>query len=262
MVKHIKVISERNQFGDLIVYRTQDEFGDILVIDCDLYRNLTFDSGLTQSSIDLRKPNKLVYEYTHAMMLVTAFVNPRHITILGLGGGCLLRSIRDVWPESKIHVVELRQRVYDVAVDYFGIPDHKNTTISIMDAEQHLMNAKDASSTIIFADMFTAYCMNPFQMQQHFIKQCYRGLSHNGWLVINYHELTALEADFFTFMRSIFADVYLYKTLIGNNNIIFASKCEMGSLSGYARAVRELEKKLGNRPLNLFNRLIHLCEID
>ena len=258
----MKVISDRDQFGNLIVYRTQDEFGDILVIDCELFRHLTFDSGLTQSSIDLRKPNKLVHEYTHAMVLVTAFVNPRHVTILGLGGGCLLRSISDIWPQSKIHVVELRKRVYEVAVDYFGIPNNKNTTISIMDAEQHLIDAEDASTTIIFADMFTAYCMNPFQMQQNFIKQCYRVLSNKGWLVINYHEITELEADFFKFMRSIFADVCIYKTVIGNNNIIFASKHAIDSLPGYAQAVRELEKRLGNQSLNLFNRLIQLREMD
>lgn len=262
MTKQVKVTPDSDRFGDPIVYRTNDEFGDILVIDRTLHRSLTFDSIFDQSSVDLRQPNRLVHEYTHAMMLVTAFVRPRHATLLGLGGGCLLRSMNNIWPQCKVHAIELRQRVYEVASDYFGIPNNKKIKISIADAEQYLIRSDDASTTIIFADMFTAYCMNPFQMQQNFINQCYRVLHKNGWLVINYHEITDLNTTFFNFMCSIFSDVFIYKTVIGNNHIIFASKDRVGALSYYELAVRALEKKLGNKALNFFNRLTRLNSAD
>ena len=224
MLKHTQTTSNRDRFGDLIVYRTHDAFGDILVLDRELLRSLTFDSIFDQSTMDLRKPNRLVHEYTHAMMLVTAFVKPRHVTILGLGGGCLLRSMNTIWPQCKVHAVELRQRVFEVALEYFGLPVNEKITLSIADAEHYLMHTKDASTMIIFADMFTAYCMNPFQMQQNFINQCYRVLNKKGWLVINYHEINELNTPFFNFMCSIFSDVFVYKTVAGNNNVIFASK--------------------------------------
>src|SRR5262249_21924672 len=97
--------------GD-IIYRTSDAWGDILVIDDEHYRNLTFDSIYEQSRMDRRNPHSLVYQYTRAMMLVLAFIKPRHATILGLGGGCLLRSLYHVLPKCELHTIELRQRVY------------------------------------------------------------------------------------------------------------------------------------------------------
>jgi len=261
LTKHIKVAPERDRFGDPIVYRTSDEYGDILVIDRESFRSLTFDSVFDQSCVDMRKPNSLVHEYTHAMMLVTAFVRPSHATILGLGGGCLLRSLHSVWPQCELHAVELRQRVYEVASEHFGIPFGKKISVSIADAEHYLINSEAASTTIIFADMFTAYCMNPFQMQQDFINQCYRVLNKKGWLVINYHEIPDLNTSFFKFICSLFSDVFVYKTVIGNNNIIFASKERADALPQYEVAVRALEKKLGSKSLNFFNRLTRLNSV-
>lgn len=245
-------------FGDPIIYQTCDEFGDILVIDRAPYRDLTFDSTYDQSSLDLRNPNSLVHEYTHAMMLVTSFIKPRHVTLLGLGGGCLLRSLYNVFPQCQLHAVELRQRVYEVASEFFGIPVSKKITVTISDAELYLNKADDASTDIIFADMFSAYCMNPLQMQEDFITQCVRVLNKKGWLVINYHDIPDLNTSFFKFLCSIFADVFVYKTVIGNNNILFASKERVDTIYQYETAVGVLEKKLGTKSLNFFNRLTRL----
>ena len=250
-----------DRFGDPIVYRTEDEYGDILVIDREHYRSLTFDSIYDQSCVDLRHPDTLIHEYTHAMMLATAFMKPRHVTILGLGGGCLLRSLHGLFPLCELHAVELRQRVYEVAAEYFGLPVHKKIIIHISDADHHLNNANDASTDIIFADMFTAYCMNPSQMQEDFITQCVRVLSKKGWLVINYHDIPDLNTSFFKFLCSVFSDVFVYKTVIGNNNILFASKDRVDALQLYEVAVGALEKKLGNKSLNFFNRLTRLNSV-
>ena len=255
------ITTQRDRFGDPILHRTSDEFGDILVIDRSTYRSLTFDSIFDQSSMDLRKPELLVHVYSHAMMLVTAFIKPRHATLLGLGGGCLLRSFHHVFPHCNVLAVELRQQVFEVASEFFGIPNNLKVTITIADAEYQLNHANDACTDIIFADMFTAYCMNPFQMQQHFINQCCRVLSKKGWLVINYHDIPDFNTEFFKFVGSIFSDVFVYKTVVGNNNVIFASKCRVDALHHYELAVLELEKKLGGRPLNVFNRLTRLNSV-
>lgn len=261
MFKQSKATPDYDYFGDPIVYRTTDEFGDILVIDRASYRSLTFDSVFDQSCLDLKKPNNLVHEYTHAMMLVTAFIKPHHATILGLGGGCLLRSLHSIWPQCELHAVELRQRVYEVASEYFGIPKSNKITVSIADAEQYLMCAKDASTTVIFADMFTAFCMNPLQEQQDFIKQCYRVLRKKGWLVINFHDIPDINTSFFKFICSVFSDVFVYKTVIGNNNILFASKDRVDALPQYESAVSALNKKIATKPLNFFNRLTRLNSV-
>lgn len=251
---------ERDLFGDPIICRTSDKFGDILVIDRSPFRVLTFDSSYDQSSIDLKNPDTLVHEYTRAMMLVLAFNKPRHAMILGLGAGCLLRSLHHALPQCEVQAIELRQRVYEVASEFFGIPVNKNITITISDAEHHLYISSEASTDIIFADMFSAYCMNPFQMQQDFVSQCYRVLNKSGWLVINYHDIPDLNTPFFNFICSIFSDVFLYKTVAGTNNVLFASKCAVKPLHYFKTAVVELEKKLGNKSINFFNRLTRLTK--
>lgn len=255
-------VNERDRFGDPILLRTCDEYGDILVIERDSYRSLTFDSIFDQSSLDLRKPDSLVHEYTHAMMLVLGFINKlRHATILGLGGGCILRSLHSAFPQCEVHAVELRRRVYEVASEFFGIPVSEKITVTISDAEHQLNVTDDASTDVIFADMYTAFCMNPFQMQQHFINQCHRVLNKKGWLVINYHDIPDINTSFFKFICSIFSDVFVYRTLIGNNNVIFASKDRVDALAHYEAAIPALEKKLKIKPLNFFNRLTRLNSV-
>ena len=204
----------------------------------------------------------MVHEYTHAMMLVLAFIRPQHAIFLGLGGGCLLRSLNNILPKCKLHAIELRQRVYEVAAEFFGLPSGNNITITISDAEQWLNNAAEMSTNIIFADMFNAYSMNPFQMQLNFINQCNRVLSKKGWLVINYHEVPDFNTSFFKLLNSIFSNVFIYKTITTNNNVIFASNGETDSLHHFDLAILRLEKKLGSRTINFFNRLSKLTIND
>lgn len=256
MPKHTIFTHRQESFRDSIVFRTHDKFGDILVTDRFPYRSLSFDSIYEQSCIDLIKPLELVHEYTHAMMLVLAFVRPKHATILGLGGGCLLRSLNSIFPKCDLHAVELRQRVYEAASEFFGLPDSKNITITISDAEQWLKNADDKSTDIVFADMFNAYSMNPFQIHMNFIHQCHRVLSKKGWLVVNYHERP--DPSFLKLLSGFFPDVFIYKTTTTTNNIIFASKGNIDSLQPFKLTILGLEKKLGNRSINFFNRLIKL----
>lgn len=252
---------EYDLYGDPILFRTSDEFGDILVIDRSPYRVLTFDSNFDQSSIDLRNPSILVHEYTRAMMLTLAFIKPRHAIMLGLGGGCLLRSLHNLLPQCEVHAIELRQRVYEVAAEFFGIPLNKKISITINDAEYHLNNTNAASTDIIFADMFSAYCMNPLQMQQDFVNQCHRVLNKKGWLVINYHDIPDLNTSFFKFMCSIFTDVFIYKTVAHNNHVVFASKEPVDALHHFKLSIVELERKLGSTSINFLNRLTRLNSV-
>lgn len=247
-----------NFFQERIIYRTKDAFGNIFVMDFWHFRNLTFDSDYEQSSMDIRKGHILTHEYTRAMMLVLAFINPSHATILGLGGGCLLRSLSHTSPNCQLHAVELRQKVYDVASAFFGIPT-SNTTIVISDANQYLFEMENCSTDIIFADMYQSIQMNPFQRQEMFIHQCHRILSKKGWLVINYHQLPGLETDFFRMLFNCFSDIFVCQTSNKKNTILLASKKKLHfPLRYFELAVDILEKKLEVKISPLFKRLTQL----
>lgn len=248
---------ERDLFGGAIVYRTNDVWSDILVIDRRHYRTLTFDSIFEQSSMDLQRPHILVHEYMRAMMLVLAFIKPRHATILGLGGGCLLRSLCRILPACEIHTVELRQQVYEVASNFFGLPDSNKLKITIADAKRVLKYTGDISTDVIFADMYHAYGVNTFQLQKSFIDQCYRALNNAGWLVINYHDMPDLDTSFFKCLCSLFSDVFVCPVSSGNN-ILFASKHQIVEPPQFDSAVVALEKQLEVRLMPLFKRMVRL----
>lgn len=248
---------DRGFFGALIIHHAKDAWGDILVIDHSHYRNLTFNSGYEQSSMDKEKTYLLVHEYTRAMMLVLAFIKPRHVTLLGLGGGCLLRSLHQTLPQCKIHGVELRQQVYEVAVEFFGIPKNDRITISIVDAKLALENADNSSTQIIFADMYHAEGIEPFQTQKDFITQCHRVLSNQGWLVVNYHDMPSTNTFFIKSLCRLFSNVFICQAP-GGNNILLASKYPIETLDHFKLAVATLEKKLEVRLIYLFEKITRI----
>ncbi len=161
----------------------------------------------------------------------------------------------------KLHAIELRQKVYDVANAYFGIPS-ANTTITIADANQHLYKIEDNSTDILFADMYGSINMNPFQTQKSFVHQSYRVLSKKGWLVINYHELPDLETDFFETLFNSFSEIFVCQTTNKNNTILFANKKQLTiPLQHYESPITTLEKRLEVKISPLFKRLTQIHPI-
>ena len=117
-IKHqLDLLSDAN-----IVYRTRDEYGDIVVHDTERGRVLSFGGISEQSRIELDDPARLVYEYTQAMLLPLLAINPAQVTLLGLGGGGLVHSLVHALPDANIDIVELRQAVIDVAYSHFFLP--------------------------------------------------------------------------------------------------------------------------------------------
>lgn len=247
-------INEKDFFGNPIVYRTNDQWGDILVINRKNCRVLAFDPIYEQSCIDLNTPHVPVHEYTQIMLLVLAFINPKHVTLLGLGGGCLLHSLHYLFPKCTLLSIELRKKVYEVALNFFLIPTQPNLNTLISDAKLAIRQCADQSTQIIFADMYQSYGMNPFQVQKKFIQQCYRVLDDNGWLVVNYHQLPEFNSSFIQCLQRYFLELLICPSYSGNY-ILFARKQPIGSIRKHQTQVLELEAKLNIKLLHLFKKI-------
>lgn len=247
-------ISEKDFFGNTIIYRTNDQWGDIMVIDRTSCRVLAFDPVYDQSSINLIKPYVPVHEYTRIMLLVLAFSNPHHVTVLGLGGGCLLHSLHYLLPQCTLTCIELREKVYEIALNFFLLPIKSNINVMISDAKLAIRRCKDQSTQIIFADMYESYGMNPFQVQKKFIQHCQRVLDDTGWLVVNYHQLPELDSTFIQCLQRHFAEIFVCPAHSGNY-ILFACKSSVGAINKHQPSLLELEKKLNIKLLPLFKRI-------
>jgi len=237
-----------------IVLSTSDHIGTILVVDNRRHRILTFDSIYEQSSYSLEKPYSVVHEYIRIMMLVLGFITPRHVTLLGLGGGSLLRSLHHHLDECNFHVVELRAKVFEVARHYFDIPVDSRVKYTISDAKVQLRAAPDTSSDIIFSDLFDAYFMSPIQIQQKFVSEAFRVLSDDGWLVINFHLMPHTGSIFFITLVEYFATVFVCPGGMGNH-ILFATKSNKINVEGAMAKITKMETELGTPFTPLFQRL-------
>ena len=238
-----------------IVGWQSDEWGDILVIDHGHLRLLTFDSMHEQSRLDKNQPTLLMHNYTRAMMLGLAFVKPKHITLLGLGGGCMLRTLHSLNLDVQMDVVELRQAVVDLARKFFDLPDSNKINITVADAKKYLNNQASATTDIIFSDMYHAWGIELFQTQKQFLNQAHRVLSTSGWLVINYHDKPDPDSPLFTWMTEIFKEILVCPVPYGNY-IVFAGNCELSdSLKSYFHQIEPLQAFTKVKFEPLFKRL-------
>lgn len=239
--------------GSQLVHVAQDEYGRILVIDDGKQRILNFDSLFEQSCMQLSHPSQLVHHYTRFMALAVAFVEPAHISLLGLGGGSLLRALHHALPKSFFHVVELRQEVEKVAREYFSLPVDQRVRITINDAFEEIAGTGSASSDIIFSDLYNAYCMAPGQIQEGFFRECARVLTSRGMLVINLHDLPRDSSGFLAMLEEFFPTVLVSATT--ENTILYAGKFGPERITPDIERLGSIEVKLQQRLSPLLARL-------
>lgn len=165
----------------------RDEYGDIQVYDRGDERYLVFDQPYEQSGVFKSDPARLLHEYTQIMMLVLLYQpRPRHVLLLGLGGGALVHCLHAYDAQIQIHAVELRAKVAKTAYRYFQLPDDPHVQVTIMDAGDYLLEAPAGSTQIIFSDLYLASTLDFRQLDETFIGRCHRTLDDEGWLVLNY----------------------------------------------------------------------------
>jgi len=186
-------------------------------------RVLSFDSGLEQSSVYLSKPYYLAHEYTQVMLLGLIFVDAKHVTLLGLGGGGLAHCLSHYYKEMTINAVELRQAVIDIAYEWFDLPRTPQLHVCQDDAQQYLLRTKAASTDLIFSDLYQASGMVELQNQKGFLKNCYKALNRKGWLVLNFHTMPEFTSELMQTLRSLFPDIRVCHVIKGNW-IIFCGK--------------------------------------
>lgn len=226
-----------------IIHQSQDRLGNILVVDYRKHRVLTFDSAFEQSKIDRRRPYLPVHEYNRAMMLPAAFIQPAHVTILGLGGGVMASAFHHLFPQCHIHAVELRSAVVEVSRAYFGLPDSHRLSVTVADARDTLLKLPEASTDLILADLYSADRMSPAQAQRLFIDQCCRVLTGAGWLALNYHRPPDPDSACFRQLRQRFARLLVFQSKT-NNTVVFASKAPFEALHSRDPSLVALEQRL------------------
>ena len=186
-------------------------------------RTLTFAAGDVQSEMRLSTPWALVLAYSRAMMCFALFVpSPRHIVMVGLGGGSLAKFCYRHFPAARITVIELRADVIALR-GQFGIPpDDARFNVIHADATRWLA-AHPGIADVLVLDGFDADGLPAALGSAAFYRDCRRTLRDNGVLVTNIFHYDPAWHSMLARMDHVFDGALCwFDRIAGNNHVVFA----------------------------------------
>jgi len=222
-------------------------------------RTLEFAPGDVQSEMRLARPDALVLAYARAMMCFALFVpRPRHILMVGLGGGSLAKFCYRHFPEARITVVELRADVIALREQFLVPPDDARFRVVHADAADYVA-AAPGSADVLLVDGFDVHGLPPALGSAAFYADCRRALRDGGVLAANvfsydqdYHGIAQRLGHAFE------RRVCSFERIAGNNHILFAVRAPVraGAPAPRALRVQRLVARRRGLGLGLANRLL------
>ena len=200
-------------------------------------RTLEFVPGDIQSEMLLARPDALVLDYSRAMMCFALFVpRPRHIVMVGLGGGSLVKFCYRHFPAARITVLEISAEVIALREQFCVPPDDARLRIVHADAAGYIA-AAPGSCDVILVDGFDAAGMPPALGSAAFYQSCRRALRDGGVLVANLLSYDPQYAALRARIQAAFGQrVCQFDGVAGNNHILFALRAPSSPAAGSALA--------------------------
>ncbi|PFH08684.1 spermidine synthase [Collimonas sp. PA-H2] len=160
--------------------------GQPFVFDHGDMRTLHFDHKYVQSAMSIAAPDKLLLSYTRAMMGFMLFqAAPKHILLVGLGGGSLAKYCYRHLPGARITVLELSAEVIALRDEFMIPPDDARFRVIHADAAAYMQALQGNTADIIMLDGFSADGPAEALSTSSFYAACLRNLSAGGILVSN-----------------------------------------------------------------------------
>jgi spermidine synthase len=224
--------------AETIVRDEETPYHRILVIDNSQYgiRQLRFDRQV-ESGIFLREPYPTSEKYTQYFQL--AFLaRPRmnRVLFIGAGGGIGPRAFAAHDPKLEIDVVDIDQRVLEVAKEFFFLRESPSMKLFAQDGRMFLRQSA-AEYDCIVLDAFTIGGRIPFHLvTREFLELCRDRLAPDGIFLMNMGSaLNGPRGRIFRSMHrtadSVFRNIYVFAedsrlagTLLSTNSILIGSR--------------------------------------
>jgi spermidine synthase len=189
-------------------------------------RTLEFAPGDIQSEMRLSRPTALVLAYARAMMGFAFFVpRPRHILMVGLGGGSMAKFCHRHFPDARITVLELRADVIALREDFLVPPDDGRFRVVHADAAPWIAGAAadGLSADVIVVDGFDAAGLPPALSSLPFYRDCRSLLAPGGVLAANVFSYDPRHDAVLDALGAAFdGRTCQLRGVAGNNRILFA----------------------------------------
>ena len=189
IMKHVKKIASAMQLDQMLAWAAEPknriETGKPYLTEHEGILALHFDALSIQSEMSIDMPDELVIGYTRAMMSFLLFEPaPRHIAMIGLGGGSLAKYCYRHLPQTEITVIEISADVIALRNE-FAIPaDDMRFRVSLGDGAAWVKETTSEPDVLI-VDGFDSDGL-PVQLgSQRFYDDCFALLADNGIMVVN-----------------------------------------------------------------------------
>ena len=221
-------------------------------------RTLEFEPGDIQSEMLLARPHALALAYTRAMMGFALFVpRPRHILMVGLGGGSLVKFCHRHFPECRITVVELRADVIALRDQFMVPPDDARLRVIHADAVDYIGSLAGRAGRpaagpladgfdVVLVDGFGPDGLPSALAGGAFYRDCRAVLHEGGVLVANVFTYDPRYRAVLEALDAVFGGrICWLDKAAGNNRIIFALNVE--GPAGAALPAARLQHYLARR---------------
>lgn len=209
----------------------------------------------------LSRPDRLLLDYVRAMMLFVLFVpRPRHIVMVGLGGGSLAKFCYRYLPHSRITVIEVRADVIALRGQFKVPADDARLQVVHADASAYLGQLQ-GSADVLVIDGFDAAGLPPALASSRFYADCRRALVDGGVLVTNVFSYDPQYQAVLGRLALIFGGrLARLAGVAGNNRIVFAVRAPLAAdappPAGRALAVQALLARRHGLGAGWLNRLL------
>jgi spermidine synthase len=213
--------------------------------------NFVRDNGVEQveSLLNVKRPYEMVLHYSR-LMFSSYFFLPRQkqVLIIGLGGGSMVHFYEHYDPDVKVDVVEIDEKVVQLADKYFDVRSQKNTKI-ITDDAFHYLKVDKTPYDVIYMDAFlkpseqTDSTGHPLNLKTiEFYKGLKEHLTPEGIVVVNLNVHKNLNDDVAT-MRSVYPQVYTFKSTTPNKIIVGTWEKSRTSSAALHEKAKELDHR-------------------
>jgi spermidine synthase len=213
--------------------------------------NFVRDNGVEQiqSVLNLNKPYELMTQYSR-LMFASYFFMPqqKRVLIVGLGGGAMVHFYEHYDAEVKVDVVEIDEKVVQLAEKYFDVRTQKNTTVIREDAFQYL-KSNQTRYDVIYMDAFlkpseqTDATGQPLRLKTvDFYKNLREQLTPDGIVVVNLNVHAGTNNDLAA-IRSAYPQVYKFKAPTPNIIVV----CTWDKTRAASAALHDKAKELDRR---------------
>lgn len=189
-------------------------------------KSLHFSHDQTQSSMSTSHPDELALDYTRTMMgFLLLNRHPRHIAMIGLGGGSLAKFCLRNLPQARMTVVEINPHVIALRDEFLVPRDSERFTVIQGCGADFIEDAEAESFDVLLVDGYDPQGLPTQLGSQAFYENCRAALTDQGVIVLNLHALDpSYELLLDRIARSFDGNLAEVRVKKDGNTIVFAGK--------------------------------------